>query len=123
MRTLAYVGLVSLLAALASPPAWAKDADIGRLFLTPQERRAIDAQRSNSVAARDSLSLDGVVRSSSGHVTQWVNGEAMAVQKSQLQGARVPVEVAPGERVEMAPGQFFELDTRTVKERYRQAAP
>jgi hypothetical protein len=54
---------------------------LGRLFLTPERRAALERQRETNTQEReqqsvegDTMSLDGVVTRSSGHSTVWVNG-------------------------------------------------
>lgn len=53
---------------------------LGRLFLTPQQRVALDQQRrrdpSASAGASQSLTITGEVRSASGGRTRWINGRA-----------------------------------------------
>ena len=59
--------------------AQAEDETIGRLFFTPERRAAMDRQRQFNVQQARvmegaSLTVDGVVRRSSGKSTVWVNG-------------------------------------------------
>lgn len=114
--------LLALFGSLGLPlSGFAGDADIGRLFHTPKERRAMDAQRYGAFSERDRLSLDGMVKGSDGRVVRWVNGEPQVVnRRNGSQGGKVLVEVRPGERVWMKPGQFFETDTGKVREHYEQ---
>ncbi len=74
---------VALLAAslLGARPgaAQAEDQTIGRLFFTPERRAAMDRQRQFNVQQARvmegaSLTVDGVVRRSSGKSTVWING-------------------------------------------------
>ena len=59
--------------ALADSPA------LGRLFLTPERRAALDRQRTLNIqevqqAGDPAISLNGVVKRSSGNDTVWING-------------------------------------------------
>ena len=70
--------LLSVLAAW-SGAAWAEAEPFGRLFFTPERRAALDYQRQFNVhQARvmegTTLTVNGVIRRSSGKSTVWVNG-------------------------------------------------
>jgi hypothetical protein len=72
---------VSAAVLLACGGALAQESSIGRLFFTPDRRAALDGQRQFDVQqARvlegDKLSVDGVVKRSSGKSTVWINGVA-----------------------------------------------
>jgi hypothetical protein len=74
---------ILLLLLIAQDPAWAEPEALGRLFLTPQQRAALDRQRllnpgfsPNPVDSEVSQTLNGVVRRSNGPSTRWINGEA-----------------------------------------------
>jgi hypothetical protein len=73
--------LPALLLALAALPAWPQGEPLGRLFMTPQQRSALDRQRllgqnpTNNVDSEASFTFDGEVRRSSGKNTRWINGE------------------------------------------------
>lgn len=61
----------------------AQEEALGRLFLTPAERTALDRQRHIAPGANASrpdqesrLTINGEVRRSSGRNTRWINGEA-----------------------------------------------
>ena len=75
---------IALAAALAAAaPAFAEP--LGRLFFTPERRAALERQRQLNIQETrtvqgGSLRLDGIVRSSSGHSTVWVNGQAQHVR-------------------------------------------
>lgn len=62
---------------------WAQQEPLGRLFLTPQQRAALDRQRllnpgfsPNMTDSEVSQTINGEVRRSSGRTTRWINGEA-----------------------------------------------
>lgn len=64
-------------------PAWAQAESLGRLFFTPQQRAALDRQRTlnrsfiaNASADETSLTLNGEVSRSGGRSTRWINGQA-----------------------------------------------
>lgn len=75
--------LALLLWALAASPGIAEDTSLGRLFLDPQQRARLDAQRQrnpgfqpNVVDNEASQTINGEVRSSNGRSVRWINGEA-----------------------------------------------
>lgn len=64
--------------ALPPSPAQAQDAELGRLFFTPERRAALDRQRQFNIqeiraVQGETLSLDGIVQRSSGKRTVWIN--------------------------------------------------
>lgn len=74
------ISLLLLSAAIISLDASAEDK-LGRLFLTPQRRAALEQQRQLNLQEQQSLqgstmSLDGVVVRSSGKKTVWINGRS-----------------------------------------------
>lgn len=75
--------LILLLALIAHGAAWAQPEPLGRLFLTPQQRAALDRQRllnpgfrPDMMESNVSQTLNGEVRRSNGRTTRWINGEA-----------------------------------------------
>lgn len=95
-----------------APPA--NSQELGRLFHTPAQRNALDAQRKTSPAvavapvatapARQSARVDGYVLRSDGRSTVWVNGGAMSAT-SRPEGMRTDVRSdAPG-RVSVSVGR------------------
>jgi hypothetical protein len=86
-----------LLLLLAAPaPSWAQQEPLGRLFLTPQQRAALDRQRllnpgfsPNATEGEASQTINGEVRRSHGHATRWINGQA--VWDDSVPVPRVPV--------------------------------
>jgi hypothetical protein len=78
------------------PPAQAAE-DMGRLFLTPEQRAALDARRKArqpdkpaAVAASPTTRVDGYVRRQGANSTIWLNG--------------LPVTESPGTRIEAGKG-------------------
>ena len=74
-------GAILVLAALLTAPCGAEE--LGRLFFSPAERAALDAQRRASAtraepAAPAPMRIDGYVLRAGGSSTVWVNGRASA---------------------------------------------
>jgi len=70
--------LILPLLILAHSQTWAAPAPLGRLFLTPQQRAALDHQRLHNPSGinnEPSQTLNGIVHRSDGRSTRWVNGE------------------------------------------------
>ena len=70
--------LASALLALTPHPAAAYD-NLGRLFLTPQQRQDLDRRRQaniqdSAVSAESLVTVNGQVSRSSGKTTTWING-------------------------------------------------
>lgn len=131
--------LLCALIVLAAP-AFAQDAPLGRLFLTPEQRAALDNARRNKIrseavaaavvkqpkppAARRVL-INGVVKRSDGETIVWVNGkpvegetpDGMQFQVGPRGESSVVVrEPDRGRRVEIKVGQQVDLVTGRVKE-------
>jgi hypothetical protein len=90
-------GALAAFAAAASlaPAAPAAADDLGRLFLTPQERRELDRRRASNVVERETspaeslVTVNGHVTRSSGKTTTWING----VAHDDTYGGRDPARV------------------------------
>lgn len=68
-----------IIGALSQGPAQAEQEVLGRLFLTPQQRAALDRQRlqnTNFQVNEASQTFNGEIRRSNGRSIRWVNGEA-----------------------------------------------
>jgi hypothetical protein len=71
--------LLALLAAVLRAPLAGAAEDLGRLFLTPQQRqdldrrRAANIQETAAVIQESTLTLEGQVSRSSGKTTTWIN--------------------------------------------------
>ena len=121
---------------LAAMPGTAGDS-LGRLFMTPEQRRTLDAGRESgsdvltdaaglatSVAppADTPVVLNGVVRRSRGPDVVWVNGnranarlgQPLRVHRGPDAGNRVTLENADGTLVRLKPGQFWDPATGRV---------
>lgn len=144
--------LLSLLALLATPAtAQHQEAPLGRLFLTPEQRAALDNARRNKIRAEAvagavvkkpkppaarSVLINGVVKRSDGETIVWVNGKPIENETPdgmqfhvapQTQGGTVLVrEPEKGRRVEIKVGQQVDMLTGRIKEpfeRPQNAAP
>lgn len=76
--------LVSFFASGAQP-VFAADETLGRLFLSADRRATLDRLRASNieeqqVSQQDVLTVDGLVRRSSGRSTAWVNGVPITEQ-------------------------------------------
>ena len=108
-----------LLAALFAGAPAASAQELGRLFFTPEQRRALDARRKARVpdrptaptAASPTMRLDGYVKRSGGRSTVWVNGETADDSRPPAGGSDARVGVTVGEsrsRVELKPGEVLD---------------
>ena len=97
---------------LVAAPA-AQGQELGRLFLTPEQRAALDARRKARVPDKPAAvpvvespttRIDGAVRRAPGKSTVWVNGEAIQ-EGGQPESVRVlPRQPTPG-RVSISVGE------------------
>lgn len=125
--------LIPLMLVLALP-APLQAQSLGRLFLTPEQRAALDLRRASRVPDKPAAvvvesptaRIDGQVVRSSGRSTIWVNGQAVR-EGGQAEGLRVApgartadsVTLAIGEgarRVELKVGESMNRDTGEVRE-------
>lgn len=136
--------LLAALLVAASAPALAEETKLGRLFFTPTERAALDAQRKLAgemanrpvkntdgpkAAPPKMLTLNGVLRRSDGETTIWVNGQAVHerfrdvdVMPGSISREAVAVQLpGSGRRVKLKVGQSVDSATGQVEENYRRA--
>lgn len=130
--------------AAAAVPAPAEEK-LGRLFFTPAERAALDAQRklavemANRPVRKDSdapkapppkmVTLNGVLRRSDGETTIWVNGQAVHerfrdvdVMPGSISREAVAVQLpGSGRRVKLKVGQSVDSTTGVVEENYQRS--
>ena len=121
-----------LLVLIASVPA-APAQELGRLFLTEEQRAALDARRKARVpdrpaapaaATSPTTRVDGYVRRSGGPSTVWVNGESLGVEGSDApriesgrREGRVSVPVGDGAiRFSLKPGQVLDRGTGEIRD-------
>ena len=140
--------LCLVLLLLVAWPATAADTDLGRLFFTPAERKALEEARKRNIRAEvqaaekpaqptrpplRSVTLSGVVRRSDGESTVWINGkpvdgvtaDGLKVRVTAGQQAAVIVhEPDKGHTLRLKVGQRADILTGRVEESYerRQAA-
>jgi len=113
------IGLLS-----SSPALAAADADLGRLFSTPQHRAQLDDLRRRNVPitrpqpaqADTNIALQGIVRRSSGRSTIWINGKArqdtLPVQSISSSSARISLE--DGRLQELKVGEKLQILPRPI---------
>lgn len=134
-----------LLLALTCGSALA-DAQLGRLFFTPAERKALEDARRRNVRAEleaeeaasrpkaprpRSVTVQGVVRRSDGESTVWINGkpvegstaDGLKVRVTAGQGGAVIVhEPRKGQTLRLKVGQHADIVTGRVQEGYESRA-
>ncbi|MGB5079176.1 MAG: hypothetical protein WBO23_00355 [Burkholderiales bacterium] len=91
----------AFLSAVAAGPAMAAE-DLGRLFLTPQQRQELDRRRNanireSAVVVENLVTATGQVSRSSGKNTFWLNGVPQANPRKPLDPAKVTVPAGEGE--------------------------
>lgn len=81
-----------------APNAYADDT-LGRLFFTPEHRRALDRQRELNIgeapAEDPTLTINGIVTRSSGRRTAWINGIARSEREMSGATSATPVRNNP----------------------------
>ena len=115
-----------MLLCLATPAAPAAE-QLGRLFLTPQQREDLDRRRATNRAEEEApaapqimegpLTLEGHVQRSSGRTTTWINGVPQDDSHASRDPARltlVPNEGEPG--ISLKIGQIYERMSGTVRD-------
>lgn len=97
--------LLACLLLLAATAAEAQSEALGRLFMTPQQRSALDrerllgpSQRQSNLDSEASYTYNGEVRRSSGKNTRWINGEPQS-------GAGARPSIPPGDTFHPATGE------------------
>lgn len=109
--------LIALLLATTLSPSVSAEQALGRLFLTPERRQALDRQRlmniqdSQQVNEEPTLTINGVVTRSSGKRTSWINGSTQ--NENEMSGGTlvIPSRKNPG-KVEVQPGDLPATDAR-----------
>jgi hypothetical protein len=136
--------IVAVLLATLGSPGSAQEPALGRLFLTPEQRAALDNARRNRIRAEAlaatvdkkaripparSVTINGIVSRSDGESTIWVNGrptegqteDGMRVTISPgSQSAVVLREPEKGRRVRLKVGQKADLISGRIQESYEQ---
>ena len=119
-----FCSLALMLSCLASPAA-VMAQELGRLFLTPQQRQDLDRRRATNRAEEEApqvkegpLTLEGQVQRSSGKAVTWINGVPQYDSRASRDPARatvVPNEGEPG--VSLKIGQIYERSSGEVRDR------
>ena len=98
--------ILALLLASAATASLGEQPALGRLFLDPQQRARLDAERQRNAGFlanagdRDaSQTINGEVRSSNGRRTRWINGEV------NWEGTVLPPTVPVGDTFNPATGE------------------
>jgi hypothetical protein len=91
----------AFLLAISPGPALAVE-NLGRLFLTPQQRQELDRRRNanireSAVVVENLVTATGQVSRSSGKTTFWLNGVPQAHSRKPLDPARVTVPGGEGQ--------------------------
>ena len=115
-------------------PGSALGQELGRLFLTPEQRSSLDARRkaripdkpAAAVAESPVTRMDGYVSRSGGKSTVWVNGEpvpegtqpeGVRVHTRRADPSRVTVDILESEnQVELKIGQSFDRGTGEIRD-------
>jgi hypothetical protein len=135
------IALLVVTVMMISPSGWAKDG-LFRLFTTPQERAALNAERSKppptppktdkgtSISPKlpNTITLNGLIIRSQGPTTVWINGKneiyqpGFKVEIDQREGIRVPIslQLSQSQRiVSLKPGQTINTLDGKVKESFQ----
>ena len=118
------ISLVLMLLCLAAPAAAAAE-ELGRLFLTPQQRQDLDRRRATNRVEEETpqvregpLTLEGHVQRSSGKTTTWVNGVPQYDAYTSRDPARITVVPNAGEAgVSLKVGQIYERASGEVRDK------
>ena len=107
---------------------------IGRLFFTPDERAMLDRLRKNSggssFSATEQVTLNGIVRRSSGKTTTWINQvpqhenetpQGIAVRQGPASKPSALLRFPSGKQVNLKAGQTFDATQGKVREGYEDA--
>jgi len=128
----------ALLVAFAAISSLSWGEPIGRLFFTPDERTNLDRARltggnteqdSATEPQQETLTLNGIVKRSSGKTTEWINhtvqnesnfppGSKMQISKSRLPNFPVLVQKS-GKTVSLKVGQTLNIDSGEIRENYQ----
>jgi hypothetical protein len=106
---------------------------LGRLFFSPDERAMLDRMRQKSggstVSATDQITLNGLVRRSSGKTTAWINrlpqnenetpqGVAL-LRQGQTSKPSAVLLLPSGKQVQLKAGQTFDATGGKIREGYQ----
>jgi hypothetical protein len=123
-RRLASIAILGLwVAASTLPVAPAGAQELGRLFLTPQQRKDLEARRQGQQAdavetqpvVEPLVTVNGRVTRSSGRTTTWINGVPEDDVYRSADPARVPIQ-GGGIRVPVKVGQTLDRSRGEVRD-------
>ncbi len=114
-----------MLTCLAAPAAAAAAEELGRLFLTPQQRQDLDRRRATNRAEEEApqiregpLTLEGHLQRSSGRTATWINGVPQYDSHASRDPARIMVVPNQGEPgVSLSVGQIYERSSGQVRDK------
>lgn len=131
MARLIFLLTTASLIGLAAP---AGAEPLGRLFFSPEERTALDRMRNNTstsaAASTEQITLNGLVRRSSGKTTTWINrlpqNENETPQGVVVQGqpskASALLLLPSGKQIQLKAGQTFDTTKGKIREGYEDSA-
>jgi hypothetical protein len=112
----------------------AESHKIGRLFFSPDERAMLDRTRQKSggstVSSSEQITLNGIVRRSSGKTTAWINqvpqhdneaSQGVAVQQGRTSKPSALLLLPSGKKINLKAGQTFDTAKGKVHEGYEDA--
>ena len=126
--------ILCVLLAGAALTARAQSPQLGRLFLSPEQRAQLDAQRYGPPAPDPAMAapapppppppappveLNGLVQRSSGRSTVWLNQEAQNEPHNRLASGKpgtLTLRLSNGQVVLLQPGQRYDPASGTVSE-------
>lgn len=107
---------------------------LGRLFFNPDERAMLDRMRQKSsgsmVSATEQITLNGIVRRSSGKSTIWINQvpqrenenpQGVTIQQGKTSKPSAVLLLPSGKKVEIKPGQTFDAGKGKIREGYQES--
>lgn len=105
---------------------------LGRLFFSPDERAMLDRMRQkdsgSTVSATEQVTLNGIVRRSSGKTTAWINQvpqhenetpQGIAVQQGKTSKPSALLLLPSGKQVQLKAGQTFDATRGKIREGYQ----
>ena len=115
--------LIAFALTIAAPAAMAAE-ELGRLFLTPQQRQDLDRRRATNRAEEEApqikegpLTLEGHVQRSSGKTATWINGVPQYDSHKGRDPAVVTVVPNAGEAgVKLKVGEIYERTSGEVRD-------
>jgi len=123
-RPIRVFGACVLAFACIAIPALAPAQELGRLFLTPEQRQDLERRRATNRAEEEApqiregpLTVNGHIERSSGKTATWVNGVPQYDKLSSRDPAKVALEPNEGEpKVSLKVGQTLDRSSGTVRD-------